>query len=443
MRRILSPALMLTPLALAGCNQYELFRMSGYEQVSFSNDAEVIFIIDNSSSMQDEAVDLALNFDAFIDNLTSAEGGGLQTDDLADAVRNYIVYTSERGRYIDYQLAITTTSVEIPDTNPDLPGVYGELTGTVPIIQDTDGNVADQFTENLLCESTCWLAASLASDPNYVCGDEPDQITLEYLDCVCGFDEWEGNCGSGSEEPLEAAFMAMCRAVDDPPEQCFESAPFGNADVGTNAGMLREDSTIIFVIVTDEGDYSRRFPSDDGRYETDPKTYLDLLDLFGKRYRIAVVGPNYDYDNNSLTCNSGGATTWAARRLQLAAEATEGFYRPIAEPGAGSECVNSDFAVHLEELGALLQGLQSSFPLQSYPDVETIAVYVDGEFVPASSVDEAATEAAGGETVYTSGWTYDPAENSVAFHGDRVPDYNEIVEIYYKPLEGTPRSLPF
>ena len=116
MRRLVRPvAAILSFLTLplvGGCNQYELFRLAGYQQESFSNKADVVFIVDNSNSMEDEAEDLALNFDSFINNLTSADGSGVQTDDLADAVNNYITYVTDRGRILDYQLSITTTSVE-------------------------------------------------------------------------------------------------------------------------------------------------------------------------------------------------------------------------------------------------------------------------------------------------------------------------------------------
>lgn len=432
---------------LGGCNQYEVFRVAGYEQAQFSNDADIIFVIDNSSSMQDEAEDLALNFGGFINNLTNTGegGGGLQTDDLSDAVNNYILYTSERGRFLDYQLGVTTTTVDT-STSGDVPGAYGALTGGEnQVVVDTQEDVAAAFTGNLLCEATCWQSATLPSDPNFECPAEgapgtPPQITLEYLDCLCGFEAWEGNCGAGTEEPLESAFLSLCRASDNPPDECTDQgSPLTEGDFGSNADMLREDSTVIFVVVTDEGDYSRRL--DQG--ESEAERYLDLMDQFDVRYRFAVIGPNYDYDANTLTCNSGGATTWASRRLQLAAEATGGFYNSIAEAGASStDCQNSDFAQHLEDLGELLRGLQQSFPLQAYPDVETIAVYVNGENLAQGQLDTQASAEAGHE-VYDGGWTYDPSENSIAFHEPDVPDYNADVEIFYKPLEGTPRTLPF
>ena len=75
---------------LSACNNYEVFRLAGYEQASFSNDADIIFIVDNSSSMTDEAEALALNFNVFVDQLTSTEGGALASGSYADAVQAYI-----------------------------------------------------------------------------------------------------------------------------------------------------------------------------------------------------------------------------------------------------------------------------------------------------------------------------------------------------------------
>ena len=189
------------------------------------------------------------------------------------------------------------------------------------------------------------------------------------------------------------------------------------------------------VVVTDEGDGSRRL----GQGEYDATPYLELLDLFDKTYRFAVIGPNYDQEVGTLTCNSGGATTWGTERLQQVAEETGGFYNTISQEAAGGDCENTDFAKHLEDLGALLNQLLVSFPLQSVPDIETLLVYVDGEEI---RLADEADYTEDGEVICDC-WTYDPAENAVMFHGAAIPDYNQTVEIYYKPLEGMPRTLPF
>ncbi|MEE2751052.1 MAG: hypothetical protein VX519_06460 [Myxococcota bacterium] len=315
--------LLLSAGLLAGCLP---------EPESRTNLQTVLFVMDNSASMTDEAGALGLNFTRFVEGLSAHEG-------------------------LDYQLAITT---------PDIQGAAGALVFTdgVDIIQKPDDNVANQFNKSLLCNTACWDVShnSMPSDPEYECNAEdptiPEAVSFEYLDCVCGNDAWQSGAAcaaSGDEEGLEAALLAMCRAVEDPPPDCFDEiySPLTDADVGTNSGLLREGDTLNIVVVSDEGDQSRRLESQDA----DPTPYLALLDQFNVRYRIAVIGPPYACETDDegretcqLTCNSGGATTWGTERYQAAAEATGGFFNPIAEEGSDGMCQSSDFSEHLDDL---------------------------------------------------------------------------------------------
>ena len=427
-------------LLLVGCNHYEIFNIAGYEQSDFSNKADILFLIDNSSSMADEAAALALNFDTFIGTLASSEGGTPATEDLSDAVDNYVTEFNDRGRIIDYQLAITTTTVDYTasgDEGAIDPGEAGLLLGDPTVISRTYPSVADAFTHNLLCEATCWSASAVEDVESYNCGDDPQGVISEqYLDCICGADAWKDHCGAGTEEHLEAILLAYCRAAAEPPEICYDDiSPFTASDVGTNPGFLRDDSTAVVVIVTDEGDTSRRLENGD----EDPEIYAAALEEFGFPIRVAVIGPDYDQESGSFICNSGGATTWGAERLINLADATSGFYNPIEET-TDSECATTDFSVHLNDLGSLLNSLSNVFQLQTIPDVETIRVYVDGEPIPEAI---ATTDETTGEITYDAGWSYDPSQNAVVFWGDTVPDYNQDVRIYYLPLDGKPRELPF
>jgi hypothetical protein len=92
------------------------------------------------------------------------------------------------------------------------------------------------------------------------------------------------------------------------------------------------------------------------------------------------------------------------------------------------------------QLGDLLQNLFNAFPLQSVPKEETILVFVDGAQVSESAdvtVDNY------GITRYSDGWTYEPNENSIVFHGAAVPGFDAEVQVYYEPIDGMPRALPF
>jgi hypothetical protein len=440
-------ALVLLSL-LAGCNSYEIFSLAGYEQASFSNDADVVFVIDNSNSMWQESAEMALNFNAFISYLTDPNAGGFETEDLGDAVDNYVSFTTRRGAEIDFQLAITTTSVETKaGPTPTLdPGEAGTFIGDPAIVTADSPTAGQDFRQALLCEATCWSSSGkneVPDDNSYVCGEPTDEITTNYLNCPenCDVGGWDyDHCGAGSEEHLEAALEALCRSVDNPPAACFENlSALTKEDAHSNGDFVRPESTAVIVIVTDEGDSSRRLDAG----ESDPTEYLDAFGAFENRIKFAVIGPQYA--DGQLVCNSGGATDWGIERLQTVASATGGFYAPIAVPAPdaidANDCVLSDFSENLIELGELLNSLLSSFKLRSIPDESTIRAFVDGEEIPKAELLSGTAGAS--SALYGDGWSYDPSENAVTFWGTAIPDYNEAVRIIYLPLEGTPRDFPF
>jgi hypothetical protein len=435
------PLLALAALLSAGCNRYAMFNVAGYEQATFSNDADILFVVDNSASMAEETSALALNFNVFIDTLASAQGATPATETLSDAVDNYVVYTSQRGKFLDYNLALTTTSVDYAGgVTPDVDdGEAGLLLGDPKVVAKGTAGESDLFRRNLLCDAIPWNSSDLPSDPSYTCGADPGGvITQEYLDCECGLGEWENDSGSGQEEPLEAALMALCRSVEEPPEACYDPlSPFAGSESQKNEGFLREEGTVVVVVVTDEGDNSRRLPQG----EADPQPYLDALADFPKPVKLVAIGPNWDPAAGEVKCASTAVPTWSVDRLQSVAAITGGFYKPIAVEGASGDCEPSNFAEHLEDLGALLQNLTTAFQLQSIPDIGTIRVWVDDEEIDTAPILNADVEDQ--EPIYGDGWTYDSAQNAIVFWGKAIPDYNAEVRIYYRPLEGKPRELPF
>ena len=473
-------------LGVTACNKYELFMLAGYEQVSFSSEVDVLFVIDGSSSMSDEAASMLRNFDDFIETVAGESGAGNATESLADAVGNYISFTADRGRITDYRLAITTTSMVGTDgwSNQPEGGETGLFVGDEPVVYKDDSDATHRFKQNLGCWASCWSAAEMPSDGSYigVSGDCPfpdsnndgkvdsnDEVTTQYLDCLCvdvehpEGDDWDAVelCRSGNELHLESALMALCRAAEDPPEEACGHArsPFlfedeidngDNGDTGdgvirnneswvqTNTGWMREDSTVVVVFVTDEGDQSET--SVDGLMSggsDDPQPYLDAFAEFDRTIRFAAIGPDLQCGGESgtdcsLVCNSGGASANGVRRLINIANTTNGFYNSITD----SDCEVSDFSKHLKDLGKLLINLQSAFELQSIPDESTIRAYVDEEEVDKAKFNE-------DTGIYSAGWSYDPGQNAVVFRGSAIPDFNQDVRIYYRPLDGKPRDLPF
>lgn len=445
--------LTLLPLLLGlGCNQYEMFRVAGFEQASFNNDADILFVIDNSDSMQPVASDLALNFQAFINKLASEEGSNVSRETLTDAVRNYLRETGGETLYIDYQLAITTSSIEYTagQTTGIDPGEAGTLAGDPEVISRDDDNVALAYQRNLLCNATCWDQNDVpAATEAFECTDTPapgaEGITREYLDCLCGVGGWTGNCGSGNEMGLESAYMALCRAVESPPDSCYEyEDPNGEGtkptvmnpgEELTNPDLLRPGAQTLLVLITDEGDGSYRQATGD----SDADLYAELFEGFEQTVRMAVVGPNR-LDDGSLPCNSGNAQPWAAERYQnLVSELGGAYYFIEAENDAG-DCAYADFARNLEQIGELLSNLLTLFPLQSIPDIATIEVWVDDVQIAQSEVLTGSLVE--GNAEYGDGWSYEASENAIAFHGAAIPAYNSDVRIYYRPIGGTPRDLP-
>lgn len=432
---------LLLPLTLlTGCNSYELFRVTGFEQATFNNNADILFVIDSSGSMKEESSALALNFETFLGQLTSAEGSEVPRETLGDAVDNYVRESTENGSIIDYQLAITTTSANYatgPTAGVD-DGEAGTLTGSPSVVKRGDADVATSFRTNLVCNTVYWKELELSTDPGYAAAEdgscplpEGDEIPREFLECLCP-SGWVTDEGAGTEEGLEAALDTLCRASPNPPDGCWaEDAPISDGDAGSVADFIRPEANTLVVIVTDEGDGSRRVPTAD----SDPTLYLDLFAEFPNPVRFAVIGPAY-HDNDGSCLN--GAQTWGVERYQLATSATAGRYIDLSDQENG--CAPTDWGDNLTKLGELLNNQLTSFVLQGVPDVSTIRVFTDSVEVDESALVSGTVEA--GTAVWGDGWTYDASENAVSFHGTAIPDYNSDVRIYYRPLGGVPRQLP-
>ena len=153
---------------------------------------DLLIVLDSSDSMGDVVWGLVSDLDGLTDRL-------------------------EDAGVTDWRIGVTTTSVNTH---------AGESSG---LDEGEEGTLLggewtsdpDEVRELLLCHGPAWLSWDLPSDPAYVCGDPaPSILTAEYLDCACP-DGWPGEPGSGTEEGLEAALLAICRASADPNPDCF------------------------------------------------------------------------------------------------------------------------------------------------------------------------------------------------------------------------------
>mgnify|MGYP001569777468 CR=1 FL=1 len=275
---------------------------------------DVLLVIDTSGSMKEEASALALGLDAVVAGLGDA----------------------------DWQLGVTTVTADYgaAGTAGIDPGEAGTLVG--PVVASADADPVAALRSVLLCDTIYWRDSDLASDPAYVVGDTGDcpapvdEVVREYLDCVCGAGGWVTEEGAGNEEGLEAVFDALCRAGDDQPEDCWsEDSPLTEGDAGTNADLWRDGVPGVALLVSDEGDGSRRQANTD----PDPTPYVELFAATGRDFRLYVVGPTYDGSDGSCL---DSAQTWGVERYQAAAEATGGDYASLTD--IDDDCSANDVA---------------------------------------------------------------------------------------------------
>ena len=149
------------------------------ERVAGSSLQSVLFVIDNSCSMTNEAEALGLNFGPLVDRL-SAE------------------------RLLDYQLAITTTSVA-----GSAQGAAGSLVTTngVDIIRKRDDNVERQFNKNQTSMRTWTHRQSISTGirilPTAAGGNGRDALSPGMRACFAtSFRQWVVGVGR-SNSPLK------------------------------------------------------------------------------------------------------------------------------------------------------------------------------------------------------------------------------------------------
>lgn len=167
---------------------------------------DILFVIDNSNSMQEEQAGVATELTAFIDELK--KGGGVPSD------FNIGVITT--GVYLHGQIG------NAPPFNTEYPYQSGHLR-PVPVV--LDGGITDY--DNLMGE-------------RLLVGTDPDLITK--------FDKLvrQGVSGSGQETPFEAVRLALTTPglIDTPLAE------------GGNGGFLREGARLLIVALSDEDDCS-------------------------------------------------------------------------------------------------------------------------------------------------------------------------------------------
>ena len=156
---------------------------------------DLVFIVDDSGSMDEEQANLVENFPRFVETLDA--------------------YRTESGAELDYRIGVTTTSRPLT--------IRRKLLG---ITIDTDRE--DGPDGALLSNAACGM------DERWI--SRMDADATEQFSCVATV----GTGGVNYEQPLRVIESALVDRVAD----------------GTNAGFLREDALLAVVVLTDEDDCS-------------------------------------------------------------------------------------------------------------------------------------------------------------------------------------------
>lgn len=186
---------------------------------------------------------------------------------------------------------------------------------------------------------------------------------------------------SGGSDEQEAGLQAARIALDVP------------VVTGANAGFLRADARLAVIMVSDEEDQS------DGSVNL----YIDFfrnLKGFRNPQLVSVSAIAGDVPGGCATAAEG-------RRYQNAVQGIGGQF--------GSICSNSWQAM-LQNIGLGVFALRSTWTLSRQADPNSITVRVNGSSVSQSS---------------SNGWSYDPAANTVTFHGNAIPPPGARIEVQY------------
>jgi hypothetical protein len=394
-------------------------------EVSGPGDVDMLWVIDNSASMDDAQAQLLLNFSSF--------GTGLPDGSTT-------------------QMALTTTQAW-PCTEDNSSVACDDVFGTT-------GMVRRMGTYPALM------------DP----ADADDRELFRDLADV-------GVNGAQKERLLQATLMALCEASDLPPISDFVAGvddlkadfPFGcsgdawnaehplyepchclplNAQLqlgaavvktplhNANEGLLRGNALHV-VAVTDEGDETftvdalEDTPACEGYHPNDPEQcgcghseMLRLLRTVVPQLHISVIGPGQGPDageDDAYVCNPQANETCALDWHFWSVAETDGLFTPVQVPQDDSdECGHNNFADAMSDL-LLSHPSAEWLPLTSFPDISTIQVELNGVGAPNLKAESSCTGLPGAE----GGWTYSLNRQAVRLVGDCTPYPPDVVDVSY------------
>ncbi len=303
---------------------------------------DILWVIDNSGSMQSSQNQLISQFGTFI---------------AAFATRNY-----------DFQMAVTTTDA------------YRSAITLNPL--------DSKFKDGL----------DLTSHTGYfiVNPETPDYQNVFLVNIM------QGIIGNGDER----AFSSFREALNNT----------------MNVGLVRPDSFLAVIIVSDEDDFSHAgsfFTNDYNSPSLDSiATYTDFLDQITnssatyKRYSVSAMAIWDDACKDQLN------STFLGRKVGIR-------YGQLVDATAGQKgSLCGNFADDLQVISEGIIQLATQFYLSRIPVPETIKVIINNKVIP-QVADTAHPQ---------DGWMYDVANNSVKIYGSAIPAQGSQLDITFDPV---------
>jgi hypothetical protein len=433
---------------LGSCNPYDLLIHDRFEQAAFNSDVDILWVVDNSNSMARIQEEVQVHFGAFISSFAnvSDEGGQeIDYDTILDATVAWAEFLQNQERFLNYNMGVITTDVSASG----------------------NGNKGNLRSLNPIGGAEC---------------EEPTVLTPRSEDLINDFRTLVdvGVAGDTDEKGLYSAALAMCKGKgqawwdalddlpdDDPVKRVCSLVPVPQRDC--NDGFFREGAATVVIVLSDEGDDTERLElpppteldacilehNDDpffGECDCRLSWWLDFMDGIGQPVIFANIGPTYQrftddtaWCDGSIVnfpgpCNPFGNTVCSIDFYQEAACLTNGLFTPIEETTVQDDpttCQAADFERALGDVGALISNLSRGWVLSAIPDPDTIVV-VRNEDVVVPRV---------GEEGVSGGWFYRPQTRSIAFQGEEIPSYEDVIDVYYLPQfdrrDAVGRPLPF
>lgn len=334
MRRTLGPAVLLAFAACGGCDQVPANAVTNCQSVGIATaKTDILFVVDDSSSMDTKQQILTSNFTVFIDQLLSLP------------VAN------------DYQIGVTTTSVtQLASLSPiTFSTTFSQPCGSgTTVICATAPNGGEPYPAGALVRVS--RVVSNPTDPDvctrkqYTSGT-PRVLLAGSPSLVADFTQnaYVGVCGSGEEQGLWAAQLAV-------------SEPLLS---GANAGFLRPGARLVLVIISDDDDCSDPLGTGTSLEPPGCTTYpvQNFIDFFkgpiaGERRDVLVAGIiAVDSSGNPAVCEVQGPAPACAPSgvfAEHAAPRYKQFVDAFGSNGVVDSVCNCSFANSLTKIATLI-----------------------------------------------------------------------------------------